>query len=141
MLKPKRMNNLKTIYCLILFLPFSFAAAFSQNLAAKQDIIADSLAFINHFKVTMPIIKTPVFKKDTFDIRNFGAKADGLFLNTKSINDAISACSNKGGGVVLIKGGLWLSGPVELKSNVNLHLERDAILLFTPDKSQFQVLI
>ena len=118
---------------------FSLIGAFAQNLAVRQDGIADSLAFINHFKVKMPIIKTPVFKKDTFDIKNFGANADGIFLNTKSINDAITTCSNKGGGVVLIKGGLWLSGPIEMKSNVNLHLERDAILLFTPDKSQYKL--
>ena len=133
------MKNLRKITCLSLLLQFSLIAAFAQNLAGRQDGIADSLAFINHFKVKMPIIKTPVFKKDTFDIKNFGAKADGLFLNTKSINDAITTCSSKGGGVVLIKGGLWLSGPIEMKSNVNLHLERDAILLFTPDKSQYKL--
>ena len=133
------MKNLRKITCLSLLLQFSLIAAFAQNLAGRQDGIADSLAFINHFKVKMPIIKTPVFKKDTFDIKNFGAKADGLFLNTKSINDAITTCSSKGGGVVLIKGGLWLSGPIEMRSNVNLHLERDAILLFTPDKSQYKL--
>ena len=133
------MKNLREITCLSLLLQFSLIAAFAQNLAGRQDGIADSLAFINHFKVKMPIIKTPVFKKDTFDIKSFGANADGIFLNTKSINDAITTCSSKGGGVVLIKGGLWLSGPIEMKSNVNLHLERDAILLFTPDKSQYEL--
>lgn len=133
------MKNLRKIIGLSLLLQFSLLGVFAQNVADRQDGIADSLAFINHFKVKMPIIKTPVFKKDTFDIRTFGAKADGIFLNTKSINDAITACSNKGGGVVLIKGGLWLSGPIEMKSNVNLHLERDAILLFTADKSQYKL--
>ena len=133
------MKNLIKIISLSLLMQCSLTGAFAQNLAVRQDGIADSLAFINHFKVKMPIIKTPVFKKDTFDIKNFGANADGIFLNTKSINDAIKTCSSKGGGVVLIKGGLWLSGPIEMKSNVNLHLERDAILLFTPDKSQYKL--
>ena len=45
--------------------------------------------------------------------------------------------ARKGGGVVLVPAGLWMTGPVVLQSNVNLHLQRGAILLFTPDKSQY----
>jgi polygalacturonase len=79
----------------------------------------------------LPKIEQPVFKKDTFSIIQYGAINDGISLNTKSINEAIKDCSSKGGGVVLIPEGLWLTGPVEMKSNVNLHLRRAAILLFT----------
>lgn len=85
----------------------------------------------------LPKVQQPVFKKDTFDIRSFGAKSDGYTLNTTSINNAIAACSKKGGGVVLIPQGLWLTGPVELKSNVNLHVKRSAILQFTSDFNQY----
>lgn len=85
----------------------------------------------------LPLVKQPVFKKDTFSIITYGAKADGVALNTKSINDAITACSKKGGGVVLIPAGFWLTGPVELKSNVNLHLQKNALLQFTKDKDQY----
>jgi polygalacturonase len=85
----------------------------------------------------LPRVQLPVFRKDTFNISRFGAKPDGITLNTQSINNAISACSNKGGGVVLISAGFWLTGPVELKSNVNLHLAENALLQFTTDKSQY----
>lgn len=85
----------------------------------------------------LPVIQQPVFKKDTFSIVAFGAKADGITLNTVSINNAIDACSKKGGGVVLIPEGLWMTGPVVLKSNVNLHLKRAAILQFTGDFDQY----
>lgn len=85
------------------------------------------------------VVQSPVFKKDTFNIIKFGAKADGVTLNTKAINDAIDACSKKGGGVVLIPEGFWLTGPVELKSNVNLHLKRNAVLQSTDDLSQFKL--
>ena len=85
----------------------------------------------------LPKAAEPVFKKDTFSILAYGAKADGYTLNTKSINEAITACNKKGGGVVLIPAGLWLTGPVEMKSNVNLHLQRAATLLFTTDKDQY----
>lgn len=85
----------------------------------------------------LPKIARTTFKKDTFNIVKYGAKADGFTLNTKSINAAITACSAKGGGVVLVPQGLWLTGPIVLKSNVNLHISRAALLQFTNDKSQY----
>lgn len=85
----------------------------------------------------LPGVQQPTFRKDTFDIRRFGAKNDGYTLNTISINNAIDACNQKGGGVVLIPQGLWLTGPLVLKSNVNLYVHRAAILQFTSDFNQY----
>ena len=88
---------------------------------------------------TLPAVKSTSFKKDTFNIVNYGAKSDPFVLNTKSINAAIDDCSKKGGGVVLVPGGFWLSGPIVLKSNVNLHLLRDAIIQFTDDYNEYKL--
>ena len=88
----------------------------------------------------LPSIKQPVFKKDTVNVLTFGAKPDGVTLNTKAINDAITNCSKKGGGVVLIPAGLWQTGPIELKSNVNLHIAESAMVFFTADKSQYPLI-
>jgi polygalacturonase len=85
----------------------------------------------------LPVIQKTSFKTDTLNIVNFGAKSDGVTLSTIAINNAIVACSKKGGGVVLIPKGFWLTGPVELKSNVNLHLQKNAILQFSSDFSQY----
>lgn len=85
----------------------------------------------------LPKIAQPTFRQDTINILAHGAKPDGVTLNTGAINAAILACSQKGGGVVLVPAGLWISGPIELKSNVNLHLKKSATLLFTTDKSQY----
>lgn len=87
----------------------------------------------------LPVIKQPVFKKDSFYITKYGAKADGVSLNTNSINTAINNCNKKGGGVVVVPAGLWLTGPIELKSNVNLHLQKNALLQFTNDLSQYKL--
>lgn len=87
----------------------------------------------------LPVIQTPVFKKDTFTIVTYGAKADALTLNTTAINEAIADCSRKGGGVVLIPPGYWLTGPLVLKSGVNLHVDRAAILQFTADIEQYPI--
>ena len=85
----------------------------------------------------LPDVLSPKFKNDTFNIKKFGAVADGITLNTKSINNAINACNKNGGGVVLVPGGMWLTGPIVLKSNVNLHINRDAVLQFTSDFTQY----
>lgn len=85
----------------------------------------------------LPQASRPVFKPDTFNINRYGAKADGITLNTQSINRAIADCSAKGGGIVLVPQGFWLTGPIELKSNVNLHISRAALLQFTEDKNQY----
>jgi polygalacturonase len=87
--------------------------------------------------IAQPRVPLPSFRKDTFNIVQFGAKADGISLNTKSISQAIDACNKKGGGVVLVPAGFWLTGPLELQSNVQLHLQKSALLQFTDDKSQY----
>ncbi|WP_069661101.1 glycoside hydrolase family 28 protein [Arcticibacter eurypsychrophilus] len=89
---------------------------------------------------TLPKVEKPTFKADTFNIIKYGAVSDGLTLNTKSIHDAIEDCSSKGGGVVLIPAGLWSTGPIALKSNVNLHLQSDAVLSFTKDHTQYKLI-
>jgi len=89
---------------------------------------------------SLPGVKETSFKQDTLNIVGYGARNDGITLNTKSINEAITACSSKGGGVVLIPPGLWLTGPIELKSNVNLHLEKNALLQFTKDFDQYKLI-
>ncbi|HMK27022.1 MAG TPA: glycoside hydrolase family 28 protein [Chitinophagaceae bacterium] len=85
----------------------------------------------------LPVITSPKFKKDTLNIVKFGAVPDGNTLNTKSINAAIDALNKKGGGVVLVPAGLWLTGPVVLKSNINLYLATGSTLLFTKDFNEY----
>jgi hypothetical protein len=85
----------------------------------------------------MPTVNQPRFKKDTISIASQGAVPDGHTLNTQFINRAIEMISKKGGGVVLVPRGLWLTGPIVLQSKVNLHLAAGATLLFTPDFDQY----
>ncbi len=85
----------------------------------------------------LPVIKAPKFNRDTASIIRHGAIPDGNTLNTKSITNAIETLHKRGGGVVLIPAGLWLTGPLTLKSNINLHLATGATLLFTKDKNEY----
>ena len=82
----------------------------------------------------------PVFKKDTFDIIAYGAKADAVSPNTIAIQKAIDNCSSKGGGVVFVPAGLWLTGPLQLRSNVNLHVSKNAVLQFSSNTKDFPLI-
>ncbi|WP_338869087.1 glycosyl hydrolase family 28 protein [Spirosoma sp. SC4-14] len=64
----------------------------------------------------------------TYDIRDFGARTDSTFLNTKAIQSAIDQCYSKGGGEVLVPAGTYYTGTIFLKSNVYLHLSAGAVL-------------
>ena len=63
-----------------------------------------------------------------FNIKDYGAVSDGMTVNTEAIQKAIDECNEKGGGRVIIPEGLFISGTIRLKSNVELHLERGAHL-------------
>ncbi|MEN9611862.1 MAG: hypothetical protein RLZZ628_2676 [Bacteroidota bacterium] len=89
----------------------------------------------------LPTIYEPVFKRDTFNIVRYGAKNDGITLNTTAIQQAIDLANASGGGVVVVPRGLWWTAPIVLKTNVNLHLEAGALLQFTKDYSQFPLVL
>lgn len=85
----------------------------------------------------LPKVDSTRFGNAVYDITKYGAVPDGYTLNTKTIQKAIDECSAKGGGRVLVPNGLWLTGPIVLKDNVNLNLAVGATILFTADKSQY----
>lgn len=85
----------------------------------------------------MPVLSTPSFPKNEVMITDFGGVGDGICLNTAAFEKAISHLSKKGGGRLVIPAGVWFTGPIELKSNINLHLEDRAIILFSPDKDLY----
>lgn len=94
-------------------------------------------ALIFSQQVKLPVIQSPKFKKDTLSIIKYGAIPDGNQLNTIAISLTIEALAKKGGGVVLVPAGLWLTGPIVLRSNINLYLATGSTLLFTKDLDKY----
>lgn len=88
----------------------------------------------------LPTVIQPEFRKDTVDISKRGGSSDGITLNTDVINKAIQSVSTKGGGVVLIPKGFWLTGPIILRNNVNLHLEKGAVLQFSDNTDHYALI-
>jgi len=76
----------------------------------------------------------------TFDVTSFGAKGDGVAMDTEAIQSAINAASRTGAGVVLFPAGKYLSGSLWLKSHVELRLARGATLLGSTSRRDYQKL-
>ncbi len=90
------------------------------------------------FKMQVPGL--PKFPNRSFNIKDYGAEGDGQSLNTNAIAKTIDACASAGGGTVIIPAGLWLTGPIQMKSNINLHVERGALVQFTTDHTQYPMI-
>lgn len=86
-------------------------------------------------------IKPPVFPQRDFEITRFDARGDGAKDCTDAIGRAIAACSQAGGGRVIVPAGVFLTGPVHLKSNVDLHLAAGATLRFVRDPKRYLPLV
>ena len=82
-------------------------------------------------------VKAPVFPNRQFQVKAYGAVGDGKTDCTAAIRRAIEACSRAGGGRVVVPVGDYLTGPIRLKSNVNLHVPAGATLRFSRDPRQY----
>lgn len=72
-----------------------------------------------------------------FNVTDYGAIGDGRTKNTEAIKKTIESCSGAGGGTVWVPAGKFLTGPIELKSNVTLHIDSGAHLLFSQDAADY----
>src|SRR5688500_16053504 len=86
------------------------------------------------------VLNSSLLLAQDYNILSYGAKADCVTLNTAHIQSAINAAHDKGGGRVVIPAGSFLAGTIILKSNVELHLLKGAILLGSTDPKNYSKL-
>lgn len=86
-------------------------------------------------------IVPPVFPEKDFLITNFGAVGNGSTDCTEAFAKAIAACSEAGGGRVVVPAGVYMTGAVHLKSNVNLHISENAVVKFSTDPKNYLPLV
>lgn len=77
-------------------------------------------------------------KNMDYNIKNYGAKGDGNTLDTQSIQDAIDDCSKNGGGRVVIDNGVFMTGTIILKDNVDLHISGSGKILGSPNCGEYE---
>ena len=97
----------------------------------------NELSIYQGVEFDMPNVVIPTFPDYRVSIADYGAIADGKTKNTEAIAEAVEAVVTNGGGTVVIPRGIWLTGPITMKSNLNLHLADGALLLFTDDKDDY----
>ncbi len=126
------MNVLKTTITMVTAI-FYAACAISQPvvITTQQTDLYAGVEF------EMPRVQEPVIPANSVLITDFGAKSGGQFLCTQAFADAINSVSIKGGGKVIIPRGMWLTGPITLKSNIELFTESGALVVFSTDKSLY----
>ena len=88
-----------------------------------------------------PRVAVPVIPAAVVNLVDFGGVGDGATLNTGVFARAIAALAEKGGGKLVIPPGIWLTGPIRLRSNINLHLERGALLKFSGDCKSYPLAV
>ena len=118
------MNFLTKMSFVLLCILLSVSTAKAEN---RYNHLYKNLPF------EMPAIQRPVFPDNKVSITDFGGIPDGITLNTDAFAKAMDALSNKGGGTLFVPSGVWYTGPIVFKSNINLHLEKGALILFSAD--------
>lgn len=131
------MNRLFKMTGLLPVILGMFCACQSVSTLKNED--KELAALYDELPFSMPKVELPSFPDYQVDIRDFGAQSDGTTLNTDAINNAIKAVHSKGGGTVIIPAGLWATGPIVLLSNVNLHVLKNALVVFSADTSLYPI--
>jgi polygalacturonase len=116
---------------------FLRAGAGLATLAGLSGMAAGKDSGWNELPEILASIKPPVFPARDFDITRYGAVADGETDSGEAITRAIAACHDAGGGSVIVPPGSFLTGPIHLRSNVNLHVSAGATLLFSRDPQRY----
>jgi len=122
----------------VLLLAALLIAARTAGAASEAPPVPHEIAPI-HAPFPMAQLQRPTFPDRTFNIRDFGARTmeSGGGKATAAIHRAIAQAHAAGGGRVVIPAGRWLTGPIHLMSNINLHLEEGATVQFSEDLADF----
>lgn len=119
----------------------SFLAAAAATPVSLRTLAADTpFDPVREMSAILDRVRPPQFSDRVFDITRYGARP-GKRKSGDAIAKAIDACSQGGGGRVVVPAGEFLTGPIHLKSNVNLRLEKDATLLFSTDSADYLPLV
>lgn len=97
----------------------------------------DYNSYYKNLPVKMQPVTMPSIPGNCVNITDFGGVGDGVTLNTEAFRKAISALEKKGGGHLVVPAGVWLTGLISLKDNMDLHVEKNAIIMASPDRSLF----
>ena len=116
-----------------------FLAAFAIGSLSMAAVDAAYAPYYENLPFEMPEVSAPAFPDRTVSLTDFGASNDGVTLNTEAFAKAIGHLAGLGGGTLHVPDGVWVTGPIEMKSNINLNLSEGAIISFSPDPDLYEM--
>ncbi len=117
----------------------SMVLALALGLAAVSASAADYAKYYTDMPVKINQVRDFSIPDYSVKISDFGGVNDGVTLNTKAFEDAIAHLSQKGGGHLIVPEGIWYTGPIVFDHNIDLHLDRGALLLFSENLADYPV--
>ena len=96
--------------------------------------------FYENVPFRMDKVVLPSIPDHTVYLTDFGGVGDGMTSNTKAFAEAINTLSQKGGGKLVVPRGIWITGPIHLKSKINLHLSEGALIYFSDDYEEYPLI-
>ena len=122
------------------FYKFALTAAAAITLASCSSDEAYEFAYLyEDLPFEMEQVQRPQIPEREVNIVDFGGVGDGVTLNSDAFAQAIDALSQQGGGKVVVPTGVWLTGPITMKDNIELHIKPDAVLLFSTDRDLYPI--
>lgn len=132
-------------FCSCLVITASIVCLFTIKLFRNNAKVYGSSDEVKKYTSNLPFkfseIKETKFANKEFNIKNYGAEeGNNVNKNTEAFKKAIEACTESDGGKVIVPSGKFITGPIELKSNVNLHLENGAVIEFSTNHKDYPII-
>lgn len=115
----------------------SFSASCTQS---KCTAGTEEFAYLyKDLPFEMEMVSRPSVPDRSVYITEFGGNGNGIASNTQAFKEAIEHLSSKGGGHLIVPEGIWYTGPIELKSCIDLHVDPLAVIIFDPDPTLYPI--